>query len=103
MSQFYKKHIFFCTNQRDDKKKRSCGSPEVTNLRKYMKGKIKALGIKGIRVSTAGCLNRCKKGPLMVVYPEGVWMKVTNKTDIDLLIEEYIKNNNIIKKLLITN
>ena len=103
MRQFYKKHIFFCTNQRDDKNKRSCGSTEVTNLRKYMKDKIKSLGIKEIRVSTAGCLNRCKKGPLMVVYPEGVWMKVTNKADIDLVIEEYIRKNNIIKKLLITN
>ena len=68
-----------------------------------MKKKIKALGIKEVRVNSSGCLNRCKKGPLMLVYPEGIWMKVTNKTDIDLVIEEYIKKNNVIKKLLITN
>ena len=103
MGLFYKKHIFFCTNQRKDKNKRSCGSSEVTYLRKYMKEKIKSLGIKEVRVNSSGCLNRCKKGPLMLVYPEGIWMKVTNKTDIDLVIEEYIKKNNVIKKLLITN
>ena len=103
MGLFYKKHIFFCTNQRQDKNKRSCGSPEVSDLRKYMKKKIKDLGIKEVRVNSSGCLNRCKKGPLMVVYPEGIWMKVTNRTDIDLVIEEYIIKNNIIKKLLISN
>ena len=39
----------------------------------------------------------------MVIYPEGVWLKVTNKEDIDLIIENYIKNNLITKKLLIEN
>ena len=103
MNSFYKKHIFFCTNQREDKNKRSCGSEEVKYLRSYMKEKIKALGIKGIRVNTSGCLNRCKKGPLMVIYPEGIWLKVTNKQDIDLIIEKYIKENKLSKKLLISN
>ena len=101
MSLFYKKHIFFCTNIRQDKNKRSCGSKEVLELRNYMKERIKESGIRGIRVNTAGCLNRCKKGPLMVIYPEGVWMKVTNKKDIDLIIEKYIKNKKLIKNLLI--
>ncbi len=103
MQQFYKKHIFFCTNQREDKNKRSCGGKGVDNLRAYMKEKIKASGIKGVRVNSSGCLNRCKKGPLMVVYPDGVWLKVTDKKDIDLIIESYIKKNVITKKLLISN
>ena len=62
-----------------------------------MKEKIKTSGIKGIRVNTSGCLNRCKKGPLMVIYPEGIWLKVTNKKDIDLIIEKYIKHKTIKK------
>ncbi len=103
MSLFYKKHIFFCTNQRKDKNKRSCGGENVLTLRKYMKEKIKAKGIKGIRVNSSGCLNRCKLGPLMVIYPEGVWMKVTNKEDIDLIIEKYLINKKTIKELLISN
>ena len=68
-----------------------------------MKEKIKLSGIKGVRVNSSGCLNRCKRGPLMVIYPEGVWFKVTNKKDIDLIIENYIKQDKLIKKLLISN
>ena len=30
----------------------------------------------------------------MVIYPEGIWLKVTNKKDIDLIIEKYIKITN---------
>ena len=103
MNTFYKKHIFFCTNQRKEKNKRSCGSKEVDNLRLYMKEKIKLSGLKGIRVNSSGCLNRCKRGPLMVIYPQGVWLKVTNKKDIDLIIENYIKKDKLITKLLISN
>ena len=103
MSLFYKKHIFFCTNIREDKNKRSCGSNEVVALRKYMKERIKESGIRNVRVNTSGCLNRCKKGPLMVIYPEGVWMKVTTKQDIDLIIEKYIKDNRLVKSLIIKN
>ena len=66
---------------------------KVESLRLYMKEKIKLLGVKGLRVNSSGCLNRCKKGPLMVIYPEGVWLKVTNKKDIDLIIEEHIKKD----------
>ena len=103
MNNYYKKHIFFCTNRRADKNKRSCGSEGVDDLRLYMKEKIKQLGIKGIRVNSSGCLNRCKMGPLMVIYPEGVWLKATNKKDIDLIIQDYIKKDKLIKKLLIRN
>ena len=68
-----------------------------------MKERIKEIGIRNVRVNTSGCLNRCKKGPLMVIYPEGVWMKVTTKKDIDLIIEKYIKDNRLVKSLIIKN
>ena len=39
----------------------------------------------------------------MVIYPDGIWMKVTCKKDIDLIIESYIINKKTVKKLLINN
>jgi (2Fe-2S) ferredoxin len=26
-----------------------------------------------VRINAAGCLDRCEKGPVMVIYPEAVW------------------------------
>ena len=103
MSLFYKKYIFICTNVRKDKNKRSCGNENTLYLKKYMKEKIKEEGLKEVRVNSAGCLNRCKKGPLMVIYPKGVWLKFKNKSDIDLIIKACISEDKDIESLTIKN
>ena len=51
MKLFYDKHIFFCTNLREDKNKVSCGAFNSSELRMYMKKKVKELGIKGVRIN----------------------------------------------------
>jgi (2Fe-2S) ferredoxin len=101
MKSFYEKHIFFCTNFREGSNKMSCGKSGSKELRNYMKQKVKDLGIKRVRINSAGCLNRCKLGPLIVSYPEGNWYKVSEKVDVDLLIEELLVKKNVVKKLLL--
>ncbi|MAZ79986.1 MAG: 2Fe-2S ferredoxin [Gammaproteobacteria bacterium] len=101
MKLYYEKHIFFCTNLREDKNKVSCGAFNSAELRIYMKKKVKESGIKGVRINASGCLNRCKLGPILVAYPKGVWFKVKNKKDIDLLIEQFLYKDKIVNKLLV--
>ena len=103
MKLFYDRHIFFCTNLRADHKKASCGKHHSIELRNYMKKKVKELGLKKIRINSSGCLNRCKLGPILVSYPEGHWYKVSNKKEVDLIIEELLVRGNIVKKLLVAN
>ena len=90
MKLFYEKHIFFCTNIRKDKKKISCGTHKSEELRNYMKNRVKELAIKKVRINSAGCLNRCKLGPIVVSYPEGKWYKISSKEEVDLFIEELL-------------
>lgn len=101
MKLFYDKHIFFCTNKREDKNKISCGAFNSAELRVYMKKKVKELGIKGVRINSSGCLNRCNLGPILVAYPQGNWFKIRNKKDIDLLIEQFLLKDKAVKKLLV--
>ena len=101
MKLFYDKHIFFCTNLRKDNNKISCGLNNSAELRNYMKQKVKEAGIKGVRINASGCLNRCKLGPIMVSYPQGVWFKVKEKKDIDLLIEQFVIKNKLVNDLLV--
>jgi len=100
---YYKHHVFFCTNQRDDGR-RCCEHGGASELRAYAKAKIKALGISGkdqVRINTAGCLDRCGMGPVIVVYPEEVWYRYENEADIDEIIEQHLLNNQVVSRLVV--
>jgi (2Fe-2S) ferredoxin len=99
---FYKKHLFFCINQRENGKA-CCNNASATEMCKHAKAKIKELNIGGpggIRVSSSGCLGRCALGPSLVVYPEGVWYSYCSKNDIDEILEKHIMGGNIVERLL---
>lgn len=98
MQQFYQYHLFFCTNARDDGKA-CCQQQDAQALRDYAKKRVKALKLKKVRVNTAGCLNRCSLGPILVIYPEGVWYHYENQSDIDEIIESHLMQGEIVERL----
>lgn len=99
---YYKKHLFFCTNQREGGRK-CCQDAAASELRLYAKSKIKQLGLAGaggVRVNIAGCLGRCAEGPSLVIYPEGVWYTYHSKSDIDEILDRHIIKGEIVNRLL---
>lgn len=100
---YYERHVFFCVNQREPGAA-CCNNHHAQQMRDYCKGRIKTLRLDGkgrIRVNSAGCLDRCNEGPVLVVYPEAVWYTYVDKEDIDEIIEEHLKNGRIVKRLRI--
>ena len=101
---FYDKHVFFCTNQREDGSA-CCNNHDAKKARDYVKDKVKDLGISHlenkIRINSAGCMDRCEEGPVMVVYPEGTWYTYVDESDLDEIIEEHLKNGRIVERLKI--
>ncbi len=97
---YYTYHVFFCINQRPAGEPCCAqhGSPE---LRDYAKGRIKALDLAKVRINTAGCMDRCSQGPVLVVYPEGVWYRYAGKSDIDEIIAEHLVNGRVVERLRI--
>jgi (2Fe-2S) ferredoxin len=100
----YQQHVFICTNQKTPGK--TCcantgGAPYVTHFKKA----LKSHGLSGpgnIRVSSSGCLGRCKLGPCLVIYPEGVWYTYASTDDIDEIIQTHLIDGNICERLLLT-
>ena len=100
---YYKHHVFFCTNQRTDGRP-CCQDSRAAEMRSYMKKRIKESGHSGkgqIRVNTAGCLDRCDLGPVMVIYPEGTWYTYLDEEDVDEIIERLLAGGSPIKRLRI--
>lgn len=99
----YQHHVFFCTNVRDDGRE-FCNQHDAEGMRDYAKGCVKKLGLNGpgkVRINNAGCLDRCKEGPVMVVYPEAVWYTYVDKNDIDEIIQEHLVNGRVVERLKI--
>lgn len=98
MTEFYQYHLFFCTHERDDGRA-YCQQQYAQSLRDYAKQRVKELKIKQVRVNNAGCLNRCALGPMLVIYPEGIWYQYQTKEDIDEIIESHVQNGKIVTRL----
>lgn len=102
---YYKRHIFFCTNDRGaDADRPSCNQCGSTEIREYAKKKVKELGLAGqgkFRVNTSGCLDRCEEGPVCVVYPDGVWYTYVDEQDVDEIIESHLINGKPVERLMI--
>ena len=103
MTDFYHRHLFFCTNDRGpDAERPFCNQCGSAKLRDYAKSRIKKLGMHGqgkVRVNKAGCLDRCEEGPVCVVYPEGIWYTYIDEEDVDEIIESHIVNGNPVARL----
>jgi (2Fe-2S) ferredoxin len=68
----------------------------------YAKRRVSELGLAGkrqIRINKAGCLDRCDEGPVLVVYPEGVWYTYIDTADVDEIIESHLTHGKIVERL----
>jgi (2Fe-2S) ferredoxin len=100
---YFEKHVFFCTNQRDDGQP-CCANHDAQAMRDYAKGRIKKLDMNGpgkVRINSAGCLDRCGEGPVLVVYPEAVWYTYVDQADIDEIVDSHLVGNKVVERLKI--
>ena len=100
---FYKHHVFFCTNLREDGRK-CCQDADAQALRDHAKARCKALNIHGhgeVRINHGGCRDRREEGPILVVYPEETWYTYVDKDDIDEIIDEHLVHGRVVERLKI--
>lgn len=99
---YFQRHVFCCTNERPpDNPKGSCKAKGALELRNYMNARVKELGIASTRVNSAGCLDRCALGPVLVIYPEGTWYTYSSKEDIEEIIATHLQKGQRVERLLL--
>ncbi len=92
----FEKHVFVCTSGEycpvtdGDSKK----------IHKAFKELVSKAGLKGkVRINNSGCLDQCGHGPMVVVYPEGVWYSHVSLIDVPLIVEEHLIKGNPLERL----
>lgn len=99
----FRAHVFVCGNRRPDGHPRgSCAPRGADALRDYLKVRVRELGLPGVRVNQAGCLDRCEFGPVLVIYPEGVWYRPASREDVDAILEAHLRDGGRVPRLMLT-
>lgn len=98
--QYYDQHVFCCTNEREPGAARGCckakGSEEI---RAYLKLRVKELKLPKTRINAAGCLDRCELGPVIVVYPQGIWYHCPTVEDAEEILQNHLIGGKHVKRL----
>jgi (2Fe-2S) ferredoxin len=70
-----KRHVFLCKSYRaNGEGQGACAKKGAGALIPYLESEIADRGMSDVMVSSCGCLKACDHGPVMVVYPEGLWI-----------------------------
>jgi (2Fe-2S) ferredoxin len=105
MNGYFEKHVFFCLNERDSGDARGDCTHRGSILgHEYVKQRVKELNlleIGKIRINKTGCLDRCERGPVCVIYPDNVWYQYVDNFDLEEIVTEHLLNGRIVDRLLI--
>lgn len=79
----FQRHAFVCVTGTDC----PLDGPAI-EIHKALKAIAK--GTPDVRVNKSGCLDQCGHGPMMVVYPEGVWYSHLTLADAERVAKEHL-------------
>lgn len=93
-------HFFVCTNTRPPIANPSCGAGSAHEVFAQFQELIEKNGWKEqVAVNATSCLGPCENGPVVVVYPAGVWYAHVHVNDVETILHSHVVNGKPVARL----
>ena len=93
-------HLFVCAQQKQEGVP-SCPPNGAAAVLAALNSEILACGLgSDVQVTTCGCMGLCDEGPIVVVYPEGVWYRRVQPSDVPEIAAQHLLGGKPVNRLV---
>ena len=94
MGKFIRTHVLVCAGG-------GCIASGSLEVSKKLQEAVKNFDLEDeVKVVETGCLGPCAAGPVVAIYPEGVFYQKVNPEDAEVIVEEHLLKGRIVERLL---
>lgn len=97
-----RRHLFFCA---DFRKAKCASKKQMQESWKHLRRRLKELRRESdlrMLVTPTFCLDVCKAGPIVLVYPDGVWYGAASPEGLDRIVDEHLVGGRVVEDLVLS-